>query len=378
MAFYIEVNMLCFMMLAILLAKVKVSVVTKREEKEFCNICFHSMLIILLDVLWKILDGASFDGAHTLNVLVNAGYFAETGIITYYWVMYTQSVSMSGSPVPLHRRVCFALPMLVIVILSICTIWTGWFFVVDEDNCYQRGPLMFVQLIFEFSYMGYIFIYVLRRIFEKRNFVHKDKLNTIMVLGVIPFFGQICQLLLPGNTFFCVCIKFALTICFVSNQKRLISTDALTHMNNRSRLYAYLDKKIHSRVSGKDLFLFLMDVDDFKRINDTYGHVEGDKALLLVSSAIKKIFGPENMFLARYGGDEFVAIGDLPGIEEAEELRMKIDHQLHILSLNEKFKVTLSIGIAECDALDDNIPDFFERADQELYREKNIKKFQRS
>ncbi|MBR6942084.1 MAG: GGDEF domain-containing protein [Fibrobacter sp.] len=89
-------------------------------------------------------------------------------------------------------------------------------------------------------------------------------------------------------------------------QNQLISTDSLTMLNNRNRLHHYL----HQVRDLKNSFILMVDIDHFKQINDTYGHIEGDRALVLVSQALKKACERVSfsIFLCRYGGDEFLLI----------------------------------------------------------------------
>ena len=68
----------------------------------------------------------------------------------------------------------------------------------------------------------------------------------------------------------------------------------------------------------------IMDINGFKKINDTYGHYEGDRALIETANILKKAIGGTPMFLARYGGDEFAILGFLKDMNEAEGLKKKI------------------------------------------------------
>ena len=89
-----------------------------------------------------------------------------------------------------------------------------------------------------------------------------------------------------------------------------ISTDPLTKLNNRGQLHRYVSQEGNLRMEDRDTYIVMIDINDFKKINDTYGHWEGDSALVLLSGSITKVIRKRSMpiFLARYGGDEFILI----------------------------------------------------------------------
>ena len=100
-----------------------------------------------------------------------------------------------------------------------------------------------------------------------------------------------------------------------------VSVDKLTQVNNRQNLLSYLSYKINNH--EETVYLIMMDIDKFKTINDTYGHLAGDDALICVAKALKQACAQfkKRPFIARYGGDEFVVIlegttDDLAAVEE--------------------------------------------------------------
>jgi diguanylate cyclase len=115
----------------------------------------------------------------------------------------------------------------------------------------------------------------------------------------------------------------------------------------------------------------VMDLDDFKRINDTYGHTAGDKTLQVISSTFKKHIG-NDAFIARYGGEEFVlvfsGISQKSLVEKLNTLRLQVA-KLPFKFKNNKVTITLSIGASHVQN-DDNVHMAFERADGALYQAK--------
>jgi len=116
--------------------------------------------------------------------------------------------------------------------------------------------------------------------------------------------------------------------------------------------------------------LILVDVDEFKVINDTFGHVMGDVVLSELSGAIKGMLrSPDNV--SRFGGDEFAVIlphTDSAGASAVAERILKLIQELEISSDEHGVvKCTVSIGIAQCQPADSTLDDLVRRADARLY-----------
>jgi two-component system cell cycle response regulator len=156
----------------------------------------------------------------------------------------------------------------------------------------------------------------------------------------------------------------------------LATTDPLTRVLNRRALLDRLNAEVdRARRYDSGLSLLLLDVDFFKHINDTAGHLAGDSVLrqlgTLLADAMRKVD-----VVARYGGEEFVAI--LPqtshdgAVAFAERLRERIAAQQFIVGADHTVHLTVSIGIATFpSARVDSTEDLFARADEALYRAKS-------
>jgi len=148
--------------------------------------------------------------------------------------------------------------------------------------------------------------------------------------------------------------------------------DPLTKLHNRNYLFNYLRKIAKkSIIHNFPVSLAVIDIDHFKKVNDTYGHLVGDCVLRELAGILKKTFRSSDC-VARYGGEEFVVVLPFSRLKDAcrklEELRRKVEK--HRFCKERKLKLTISAGVAEYKK-GMSIKDFLRKADENLYRAKN-------
>lgn len=149
--------------------------------------------------------------------------------------------------------------------------------------------------------------------------------------------------------------------------------DGLTGVNNKRYLLETLEREIpRARRHNRPLSMIIFDIDHFKQVNDTYGHLAGDYVLKEMAQLIKSRIRPDDT-LGRYGGEEFVVVlpeTDKPGaVHIAEEIRKLVASHAFTFE-RERMSVSISIGVAllrDSDAVDDLIA----AADERLYAAKN-------
>ena len=165
----------------------------------------------------------------------------------------------------------------------------------------------------------------------------------------------------------------------ISNYRRLLiqlaTTDELTGLANRkSFLAAY--GEFTKRRDGADYALFLVDIDYFKRINDTYGHGTGDLALQTLAKHIMGVVRRHGGFAGRWGGDEFIGVLPLSG-EAAREALSGMCRDVREANIEGDVHITISAGVAVGeDGL--SLEHLSEKADQALYHSKAMGKNQAS
>jgi len=155
-------------------------------------------------------------------------------------------------------------------------------------------------------------------------------------------------------------------------------TDPLTGLPNARSLHLRFDEEVaRARRTGKPFQLIMLDLDDFKLVNDTFGHKLGDRMLREVASLVHAQFR-EYDFLARYAGDEFVAIVPDVAADQVEELRERIERTVSDFSIEIRSKGRARVGISVGSALfgtdGETLDQLVIAADQAMYQAKSTHK----
>lgn len=150
---------------------------------------------------------------------------------------------------------------------------------------------------------------------------------------------------------------------------KLTITDALTGIYNKKKFNDELDKWIHyAKRYPTQVSLMILDLDNFKTINDNFGHLIGDKIILDMVNLIKSIIRQTDVF-ARWGGEEFTILLPHTKLDEAKDLAERLREAIEGYTFKNVGDVTCSFGVVDLQSNDDAYS-FFNRADTLLYQAK--------
>lgn len=156
---------------------------------------------------------------------------------------------------------------------------------------------------------------------------------------------------------------------YLEELHRLSATDSLTELFNRRRMNELLQEQVdHSRRYNTPYSLILFDIDNFKLINDNFGHNIGDQVLINISDTAKNVLRKTD-HISRWGGEEFLILLPNTQIEEAAVIAEKLRQEIEDAFYPHNKKVTCSFGIVQSDKKADK-ETIVDRADNSLYRAK--------
>ncbi|MEG2177210.1 MAG: GGDEF domain-containing protein [Oscillibacter sp.] len=374
---YAEINVFCILILLLLLSRVLKSADLQNNQRLFIGVLVSNILTFLTDLIWIFMDSGLLRLSALANFSINGLYYVQMGISALCWFTYSESVQNPKIAQNRTFQILSVLPVVLLTGMVVLSYRTGWLFYLDENNNYYRGKLYGLQMLVVYGYIVVTALHALHKAMNKQNGVNRAQYVTLASFAVFPLLFGTLQQLLPGTPLTCVGVTLSLLWIFIDFKEQQISIDPLTQLNNRSQLLKYLSGRLKRPVDNQKLFLLMLDVDAFKKINDQFGHVEGDSALVRVANVLKESCSDRNGFVCRYGGDEFIIITEAENRGEIELLCYRVDTALAAATLADQtpYKLQLSIGYAEYSDDMNSVQDLIRKADEALYHRKKARTY---
>lgn len=354
-----------FLVLFLLLYRIRISQTNQFDEKAYNFLLIVTFIATINETLSFIIDAHPGFIFHILQYISNTISSASSGIIGYCWCLFVEyHIHRNFKRIKKKSRI-LAVPLIIATILIfINLLGTGIIFDISKENVYTRGPMNFILYIF-------VFVYYIESIYT----VQKAKNDSILVeffpiyFFIIPcMIGTMIQGFFFGISTIWLCVAIAFIIVYIEIQISISFIDDLSGLYNRKYMNHYLDKLQNDKT--KRVYGFLMDINDFKTINDIYGHLKGDQAIIQFGKILQHSIDKDSVAI-RMGGDEFVIFAILKSNEEALALKKHIEQNIRQFNTNstEPFHLSFSIGIAKYSG---NIETFLSSMDDSMYEAKNM------
>lgn len=189
-------------------------------------------------------------------------------------------------------------------------------------------------------------------------------------------FAALVQTAVPkGLPLMTISLFFTLLVLFINSQYRKIIVDNLTKLPNRYGMDEEIEEQLEQYRKDKNdsFYIIACDMDNFKQINDTWGHAEGDRALKMIADVLIKVADENNSMAFRIGGDEFVIITDTCEYGLAESICKQLKNLLEAIDFRDDFDIRMSMGVALYDG-GSTISELMNTADLSLYKVKRQSK----
>ena len=371
---YIEIDIICIVLIGIVFFQISRNVDKSVSQRRLLSVNGCLILFYLTDLLWFCLQEGIIPFSLGFGWGINIFYFIFLAATGYLWFVYSETIQRNPHMSSRRWALIWFIPAFLVIALCVSSIWTGWLFTLSDSGAYSRGPLYIIQPILLYLYAFVTAIKALVKSARTDNYSDRRKFNTLASFVVLPIIGGAAQVLVFGLDFLYPAIALSMLWVYIDLQSQQISIDPLTQVNNRSQLFKQLNARM--RDESDTLYLMMIDADDFKKINDSYGHTAGDEALVRIANALKMAAAGRNCFIARYGGDEFIAICKAVNDIDVEQLKEAVYEKLG--TLNDKagtdYRAEVSIGYTKWHPSMKSMQELIEEADANLYKEKSMRK----
>ena len=368
----VQINLICAAITGLLLIYYRRARDGAAYSLYFMAILTVTFFLCLADAAWYYCDTITIDYSvlsadSFMAVAVYVVDFILTAAATYCWFMYVERQLDSTFTSTRVHHMLVRLPLFAVIVMTFLSIRFELLFSMHNNGNYRECayPLFFMIVI---TYMLVASLHALVHARNTDDLHEKRRCRTLASFIILPLIVAILQLFyeLPFTTG----ITLALIWVFIEVQGNEVSVDVLTGTNNRNRL----DRDSHmeyARQSGRTLYMLMMDANNFKQINDRYGHSEGDKVLRSIGTALKEAVSGTDYFIARFGGDEFTALMFSEIEADVIALKERITQAIKkgCNSPYSPYVVSLAIGYARYTP-GDSASAFYAKADEALYNEK--------
>ncbi len=342
------------------------------QNKVFILMLKTVMVLLIVDVFSRF-DGLENRVYPLLNQLGNFLIFGLSLVIPSLFLVYVHSQIFTKEEKTRKLYIPLIALNLLNLIFTVLSQFFGIYYRIDQNNIYHRGPYFFIPVLLTFVLLLLTFTYIIanKKKFEKKYYY------TLLFFAIPPALSIVLQLAFYGISLMLNSVVISLLIVFLNIQNQKISTDYLTEINNRKSLEFYLERKINSTTRDKTFSAIIIDIDGFKKINDNFGHNEGDKALQLSAKLLSGCLR-SNDFIARFGGDEFFIVLDTSNSSALEYIVSRIKKRTEKFNESSglKYKLSFSMGYAVYDYdLKMDVVEFQKHIDLLMYKEKSSRDF---
>jgi diguanylate cyclase (GGDEF)-like protein len=371
---YTEINLVAIVLVGII--GFKTNGLSKMvAQRNFALSIGAEVFFFLSDTIYVMGVNGLFPCGPAMIMFTKTVYFFSTTLMCYFWFIYFELMQESSFVEDRRRMQLASIPIYIMAGLLLVNVFTGILFYVDDAGVYRRGTFFIVQYILSYTYVFITCFRAFLGIFNKEKFAKRRQLIMLSLFPVAPAGAGILQFIYPQLPLACAALSLSTLLMYIEWAEQVISVDPLTKLNNRKQLTYRFESWMHTH-DNQDLYLMMVDANRFKHINDTYGHLEGDTALVRIADALRlgcRDYAGKSS-ISRYGGDEFVVLAwadRKKGEQEIRHLMESIHGHLKRLNsdANSPYDLTVCIGMAKVTE-QSVLKDVIEEADAKLYDQK--------
>ena len=370
---YCEVLLQAFIYTAILFFSVRREMGSDVEVRIFKAFLFSLMLALVIDGFTHAQYRGVLHMPPGLVAFLYALYmFLFSVVLSFLWFNFAE-VRLGSRFIQKPLGILISIiPLAIVSFMCFASIKTGWFFKIDDEGIYSRGNLWAIQTAVSYMYFLFTTVHAFIKARHEPAPMQRKQYYILSMYLIAPFLGGLLQLFVGNHPFVAPATGIAMLFIFLNIQGSMINNDTLTGLYNRKSAESYYDDLKMRASTRNPFYLYMMDINGFKGINDTYGHIEGDKALRIVANVLRKVSDELGGYVCRYGGDEFLAMIEAKNMKDAgdfeEKFKASMEREERLLDL--PYKLGLSFGHALCDSPAYSMDGLVQEADREMYQSK--------
>ncbi len=355
---------------------------SKPESKVFFVMLFVNLFLCILEPMSLLLDGKMFPGAVALSSVINTLLYMASICFSVLWATYAEMRVSRKKKVSGWFHYLQYLPAAIMFIGSFVNLFTPVFFEITPDNHYVRMGLfpMTYLIIYFYLIWGTVISYGVAPQVNRYVFLPAATFLTPV------FIASIVQLFHYGVSLLWVGTAIGMTSAYMSLLDESSSIDTLSGAFSRHYLNQQLASLGGSALAGIAMLSggerltagIMLDIDDFKQINDQNGHLVGDDAIRSVGRILRRALGSKGT-VYRYAGDEFVILMKIRNRTETDAVIQRIYEEIEEFHKNADKPYRISFSIGQTVYIPgEAVADFVKRMDDDMYRDKKQKQLLRS
>jgi diguanylate cyclase (GGDEF)-like protein len=364
-------------LIVVLVNNIKSGGIGQMRQKLFRSIIVCDILLLALDMAILVIIGKPGGVIHIALGILQCYFFAICSLLCLLWAFFCSAKRGRQNRA---RLLLMSLPFLILIVSLLINFGNGSIFEITDGNLYQRGPLFHIVTVCTYPYIIYSVFVIIR---NKKNF-QKNELYPYLLTPILPMAAGIIQLAFEIDVLIVwpsVAIGLMVMQLYSLNEK--INVDHMTGLYNRKYLDGYVEDILqmgrlnYSSKSKKKFAALMLDIDNFKKINDTLGHVEGDNAIKTAAEILNRSVRKGD-FVSRYGGDEFLIILNQCSMNTPRRVigRIKDNTQRYNEEHELPYKLEFSVGYKVFSNMTGlTAKEIFSSIDELMYKNKHSKAF---
>jgi len=346
----------------------------QREQvsRTFSILVWMTIGMLVIESIVLELSGISGSLVNIILIVSLMLYGFCAPIIAYLTVFYLE-FEIYGIQFSFKKKhIMYIIVLLLSIIFNILSIDGHYLFKITNDNIVEIGFLSYYYVFIVFATTVISFVITAK---QKKTLDNKDLL-ALTSFSLPITFAIVMFVVFDGSNLIWNSFVVSILISYTFVQIKITSKDFLTGLFNKREFEYQLKRIKHSSHKNEKIYGMIIDLDDFKQINDEHGHREGDFALVEAGTIFKSSVRAKD-FVSRIGGDEFAIIFPAEDTEVANQIINRIHEKLEIFNKNSAYKFDLKISYG-FDFYDEtkfsSVIDFFNHIDSMMYQQKNTVK----